>query len=153
MGSGRCRWAFGRGAKRDWRKLSQAHRRGLQPAYVLGESRYGAAQIPNVRDRWGWQYGTRLKRNRKLEQESVRTKGPHRYGHAQGQLRRGGHRVLVVRDGRRYSGTNALTSPTVTSKRLTPVGNSLKRPEASLREASACRLRITLTVRSDSNLL
>ena len=51
----------------------------------------------------------RLKSNRKFGDQSLRTTWPHRYGHAQGELRGVAHRVLVVKDGRRYWGTNALT--------------------------------------------
>lgn len=89
--------------------LSQAHRRGLQPAYVLCDSWYAAAQILNVLDSWGWSYVTRLKSNRKFDAASLRTTWPHRYGHARGNLRGVAHSVLVVKDGRRYWGTNDLT--------------------------------------------
>src|SRR5215510_6006395 len=88
--------------------LRQARRRGLQPRYVLCDSWYAAAQMLNLLDGWGWQYVTRLKSNRKFETQSLRTTWPHRYGHAQGKLRGGAHPVLVVKDGRRYWGTNAL---------------------------------------------
>jgi putative transposase len=89
--------------------LRQARRRGLQPAYVLCDSWYAAAQIMNLLDGWGWQYVMRLKSNRKFGESSLRTTGPHRYGHAQGELRGVEHPVLVVKDGRRYWGTNDLT--------------------------------------------
>jgi putative transposase len=89
--------------------LSQARRRGLQPAYVLCDSWYAAAQILNLLDGWGWQYVTRLKSNRKLDKPSLCTTWPQRYGHAQGNLRRVAHPVLVVKDGRRYWGTSDLT--------------------------------------------
>lgn len=89
--------------------LSQARHRGLQPAYVLADSWYAAAQILNILDGWGWPYGTRLKSNRKLDADSLRTTWPHRYGHARGHLRGVAHPVLVVKDGRRYWGTNDLT--------------------------------------------
>jgi hypothetical protein len=88
--------------------LRQARRRGLQPAYVLCESWYAAAQILNLLDGWGWQYVMRLKSNRKFGDHSLRTTWPHRYGHAQGELRGVDHSVLVVKDGRRYWGTNDL---------------------------------------------
>jgi DDE family transposase len=51
----------------------------------------------------------RLKSNRKLDTRPLRTTWPHRYGHAQGNLRAVTHSVLVVKDGRRYWGTNDLT--------------------------------------------
>jgi putative transposase len=58
--------------------LSQARRRGLRPAYVLFDSWYAAGQILNLLGGWGWQYVTRLKANRLLDKESLRTKWPHR---------------------------------------------------------------------------
>ncbi len=89
--------------------LRQARRRGLQPAYVLCDSWYSAAQILNLLDGWGWHYVLRLKSNRKFGDQSLRTTWPHRYGHAQGALRGVAHPVLVVKDGRRYWGTNDRT--------------------------------------------
>jgi putative transposase len=89
--------------------LRQARRRGLQPAWVLADSWYAAAQILNLLDGWGWRYVMRLKSNRKLAGKSLRNTWPQRYGHAQGELRGVAHPALVVKDGRRYWGTNALT--------------------------------------------
>ena len=89
--------------------LSQAQRWGLQPAYILCDSWYAAAQILNLLDHWGWKYVTRLKSNRKLEKAPIRTRWPHRYGQAQGRLPAVSHAVLVVKDGRRYWGTNDLS--------------------------------------------
>jgi putative transposase len=91
------------------RLLSQARRRGLQPAYVLSDSWYAAARIMNLLDGWGWHYVMRLKSNRKFGAHSLRTTWPHRYGHARGELRGVAHPVVVVKDGRRYWGTNAVT--------------------------------------------
>jgi putative transposase len=88
--------------------VSQARRRGLQPAYVLFDSWYAAAQILNLLDGWGWQYVTRLKSNRKLDGGPLRSTWPHRYGQARGKLRGVEPSVLVVKDGRRYWGTNVL---------------------------------------------
>lgn len=89
--------------------LRQARRRGLQPAYVLCDSWYAAAEIMNLLEGWGWRYVMRLKSNRKFGAQSLRTRWPQRYGHAQGELRGVHHPVLVVKDGRRYWGTNDLT--------------------------------------------
>jgi len=91
--------------------LSQARRRGLQPAYVLADSWYAAARILNLLDGWGWRYVRRLKSNRKLGNQALRTTWPHRYGHGRGKLSSVEHSVLVVKDGRRYWGTNDLTLP------------------------------------------
>lgn len=89
--------------------LRQARRRGLQPAYVLCDSWDAAAQILNLLDGWEWRYVLRLKSNRKFGDRSLRTTWPQRYGHARGALRGVAHPVLVVKDGRRYWGTNDLT--------------------------------------------
>ena len=89
--------------------LGQAHRWGLQPAYTLFDSWYAAAQILNLLDRRGWRYVARPKSNRKLDREPLRTKWAHRYGQAQGKLHGVEHSVRVVKDGRRYWGTNDLT--------------------------------------------
>ena len=66
----------------------------------------------NLLDGGGWRYVMRLKSNRKVGEHSLRTTWPQRYGHARGELRGVAHRVLVVKDGRRYWGTN--------NQRLTP---------------------------------
>jgi len=89
--------------------LSQARRRGLQPAYVLADSWYAAARILNLLDGWEWRYVMRLKSNRKLGNPALRTAWPHRYGHGRGKLSSVEHSVLVVKDGRRYWGTNDRT--------------------------------------------
>jgi len=108
---------------RSWRKggpakvalaiglLRQARRRGLQPAYVLSESWYAAAEIMNLLDGWGWHYGRRLKRNRKFGGHSLGTIWPQRYGHAQGALRGVDHPVCVGKDGRRYWGDQRSDPP------------------------------------------
>jgi len=51
---------------------------------------------------------TRLKSNRLLDKQALCQKWPHRSGHAHGRLRQVQHLVLVVKDGRRYGGTNDL---------------------------------------------
>jgi putative transposase len=89
--------------------LSQAQGLGLQPAYILADSWYAAAQILNLLNRWGGQYVMRFKSNRKLDTRSLRTTWPHRYGQARGKLQGVAHPVLVIKDGRRYWGPNALT--------------------------------------------
>jgi putative transposase len=89
--------------------LSQAQGRGLEPAYVLCDSWYAAAQLMNLLERWGWRYVMRLKSNRKLDKHSLRATWSHRYGHARGKLSGVGHPVVVVKDGRRYWGTNDVT--------------------------------------------
>lgn len=89
--------------------LREAKRRGLRPNYVLFDSWYAASSLLNVLAGQGWSYVARLKSNRLLSGVAVKRKWPHRYGHAQGWLRKVKHEVLVVKDGRRYFVTNALT--------------------------------------------
>jgi hypothetical protein len=89
--------------------LSQARRRGRPPAWVLAESWDAAAQLLNLREGWGGRSVVRLKSNRKLAGKSLRNTWPQRSGPAQGELRGVAHPVVVVKDGRRYWGTNALT--------------------------------------------
>jgi hypothetical protein len=87
-------WTDGKGkvpvGMRIWRKggpskvelamgvLRQARRRGLQPASVLCESWYAAAQILNLLAGWGEQYVRRLKRNRPCGEHTLRTTWPQR---------------------------------------------------------------------------
>src|SRR6185295_10752367 len=88
--------------------LRQAQRRGLQPAYVLCDSWYAAAQVMNLLDGWGWRSVMRLKSNRKFDEQSLRTAWPHRHGHARGEVRGVEHPVLVAKGGRRDWGANDL---------------------------------------------
>ena len=60
---------------------------------------------------------TRLKQNRRFNGRQLRQHWPHRYGHAQGQLT-GGVEVLIVKDGKRYLATSALTLSVVAVKAL-----------------------------------
>jgi len=91
--------------------LCQAQRRGIRPQYALFDRWYAAAQILNLLDAWGWKYVARLKSNRLLDGHALRKKWSHHYGHAVGRLRRVQYPVLVVKDGRRYWVTNAVTLP------------------------------------------
>jgi putative transposase len=88
--------------------LSPARRRGLQPAYILADSWDAAAQMLNLLAGGGGRYVRRLKSTRKLATPALRATWPHRYGHARGKGHGVAHAVLVVKDGRRYWGTNAL---------------------------------------------
>ena len=105
----------------------QARRRGLQPAYVLGDSWYAAAQILNLLDGWGWQYVMRLKSNRKFGEQSLRTTWPHRYGHAQGELRGVDTSSLGGQRRPPLLGNERSDPHRVKSKRITPTANRSKR--------------------------
>jgi len=69
-GPSKVAWAIG--------LLCQARRRGRQPASVLCDSWYAAGEILNLLDGWGWPSGMRLKRNRKVEAQALRTTWPQR---------------------------------------------------------------------------
>ena len=89
--------------------LREAGRRGLRPNYVLFDSWYAAATLLHLLASLGWKYVTRLKANRLFEGQPVRERWPHRFGRAVGRLRKIGHEVCVVKDGRRYFVTNEVT--------------------------------------------
>lgn len=88
--------------------LREAERRGMRPEYVLFDSWYTAASLLHLLERIGWKYVARLKSNRLFEGQAVRERWPHRYGRAQGRLRKVSHEVLVVKDGRRYFVSNGV---------------------------------------------
>lgn len=82
--------------------LREAERRGIRPEYVLFDSWYGAAALLHLLESLSWKYVARLKSNRLFEGQSVRDRWPHRFGREVGRLRKVSHRVVVVKDGRRY---------------------------------------------------
>lgn len=86
--------------------LREARRRGMRPKYVLFDSWYAAAALLHLLADLGWGYVARLKGNRLFEGQPVRERWPHRFGRAVGRLRKIGHEVCVVKDGRRYFVTN-----------------------------------------------
>lgn len=86
--------------------LREAHARGIKPKYVLFDSWYAAATLLNLLDGFGWKYVARLKSNRLLDGVAVRERWSSRFGHRCGRLRKVGHEVLVVKDGRRYFVSN-----------------------------------------------
>ncbi|MFL6282058.1 MAG: transposase [Pyrinomonadaceae bacterium] len=86
--------------------LREAHRRGVRPEYVLFDSWYAASTLLHLLAGLGWKYVARLKSNRLFEGRPVRERWPHRFGRAAGRLRKIGHEVCVVKDGRRYFVSN-----------------------------------------------
>jgi hypothetical protein len=88
--------------------LREARERGIEPKYVLFDSWYAAATLLNLLDEFGWKYIARLKSNRLLDGVAVRARWRHRFGRGRGRLRKVGHEILVVKDGRRYFVTNGV---------------------------------------------
>lgn len=101
-------WCFGGQSKVELARqmLDEAARRSLAPQYVLFDSWYTAAALVNRIDELGWKYVARLKSNRLLDGVAVRATWRTRFGHGIGNLRKVGHKVLVVKDGRRFFVTN-----------------------------------------------
>lgn len=87
-------------------RLREAHRRGVRPEYVLFDSWYAASTLLHLLADLGWKYVARLKSNRLFDGRPVRERWPHRFGRAAGRLRKIGHEVCVVKDGRRYFVSN-----------------------------------------------
>lgn len=87
--------------------LREAKERAMSPKYVCFDSWYTAAAILNLIDELGWKYVARLKSNRLLNGTAARKHWGTRFGHTTGGLRKVGHTVLVVKDGRRFFVTNA----------------------------------------------
>lgn len=88
--------------------LRWAHRLGLKPDYVLMDSWYSAKALLKQIRGYGWQYVTRLRKNRNFNGRQLARQWHHRFAHAQGQLS-GGLEVLVVKDGTRYLATSDLS--------------------------------------------
>lgn len=97
--------------------LRWAHRLGLQPDYVIMDSWYSAKRLLKQVRAYGWHFVTRLKKNRSFRGKALAGQWPQRFGHATGKLS-GGIEVLVVKDGKRYLATSALTLSVVQVKAL-----------------------------------
>jgi putative transposase len=98
--------------------LSDArNRRRCRPAYVLFDAWYPSkALLKRVRD-YGWYFLCRLKKNRRFNNQPLRTYRRHPYWAASGRLN-GGLKVLVVSYGAQYFATNRLTRPAAEVRRL-----------------------------------
>jgi hypothetical protein len=88
--------------------ISESHRRGLTPLFVLFDSWYSGESLLNLIDSFGWQYITKAKKNRLFEKVRLDQTFHYRYGKKIGNLRRLRHQVLVVKDGTKYYLTNKL---------------------------------------------
>ena len=100
----------------EW--LSYARNRlCCRPEYVLFDAWYPSkALLKRIRD-YGWYFICRLKKNRRFNNQPLRTSRRHPYWAASGQLN-GGLKVLVVRYGAKYFATNRLTLPAAEVRRL-----------------------------------
>jgi len=106
---------------RGWRKgdkskvvlaeelLRQASIRGVSPEFVLFDSWYSAASILELIDGFGWRYIAATKRNRLFDGVKIGKVFRHRFGRKVGSLRKLRHRILLVKDGRKYLMTNEVS--------------------------------------------
>jgi putative transposase len=98
--------------------LSYARNRlRCRPEYVLFDAWYPSkAVLKRIRD-YGWYFVCRLKKNRRFNDQPLRTPRRHPYWAASGWLT-GGLKVLVVRYGAKYYATNRLTLTAAEVRRL-----------------------------------
>lgn len=97
--------------------LRQAHTRGISPEFVLFDSWYSAAVLLELIDGFGWRYISATKRNRLFEGVRIGNYFRHRFGRASGSLRKLRHRILLVKDDRKFLISNeiSLTSRAIKS--------------------------------------
>lgn len=86
--------------------LRRAKRNRISPAFVLFDSWYGATELLNLIEQFGWKYIGGVKRNRLLDQTRVDKLFRHRFGRKTGHLRKVEHLVLIVKNGKKYYLTN-----------------------------------------------
>jgi putative transposase len=98
--------------------LSYARNRlRCRPEYVLFDAWYPSqALLKRIRD-YGWYFICRLKKNRRFNNQPLRTYRRHPYWAASGRLN-GGLKVLVVRYGAKYYATNRLMLPAAEVRRI-----------------------------------
>jgi putative transposase len=98
--------------------LSYARNRlRCRPEYVLFDAWYPSKVVlKRIRD-YGWYFVCRLKKNRRFNDQPLRTYRRHPYWAASGWLT-GGLKVLVVRYGAKYYATNRLTLTAAEVRRL-----------------------------------
>jgi len=98
--------------------LSYARNRlRCRPEYVIFDAWYPSkALLKRTRD-YGWYFICRLKKNRRFNNQPLRTYRRHPYWAESGRLS-GGLKVLVVRYGAKYYATNRLSLPAAEVRRL-----------------------------------
>ena len=81
-------WQKGGKLKLAEEMLWEARRRGVSPRYVLFNAWYSGASLLNLLDKFGWQYCTRVKKNRLFEGVSIDKTFRHYYGRKAGNLKK-----------------------------------------------------------------
>lgn len=98
--------------------LWEARRRGITPLYVLFDAWYSATELLNLLDKFGWQYCTRVKKNRLFNGARIDQTFRHFYGRKSGNLKKVSHEILIVKDGERFLLTNKLELSSAEVKRI-----------------------------------
>ena len=106
--------------------LWESRRRGITPMYVLFDAWYSGGSLLNLLDRFGWQYCTRIKKNRLFEGVRIDKTFRHYYGRKSGSLKKIGHQVLIVKDGERFLLTNNLELTSAEVKRIYPIRQQIE---------------------------
>jgi hypothetical protein len=106
--------------------LWEVRRRGITPLFVLFDAWYSAESVLNLVNRFGWQYCTRVKKNRLFEGVRIDKTFRHHYGRKQGKLKRINHEVLVVKDGTRFLLTNNLLLTSAQVKKIYPIRQQIE---------------------------
>lgn len=106
--------------------LWESRRRGITPMYVLFDAWYSGESLLNLLDLFGCQYITRVKKNRLFNGVRIDQTFRHRYGRKMGNLKKIGHRVLIVKNGERYLLTNNLELNSAEVKRIYPMRQQIE---------------------------
>ena len=94
--------------------------------YVLFDAWYSGESLLNLLDKFGWQYGTRVKKNRLFEGVRIDKTFRHHYGRKKGNLKKIRHQVLIVKDGERFLLTNNLELTSAEVKRIYQVRQQIE---------------------------
>ena len=106
--------------------LWESRRRGITPLYVLFDAWYSGESLLNLLNQFGWQYITRVKKNRLFNGVRIDRTFCHTYGRRTGALKKIGHEVLIVKDGERYLLTNNLELTSAEVKRIYPMRQQIE---------------------------
>ena len=106
--------------------LWEARRRGVTPIYVLFDAWYSGGSLLNLLDKFGWQYITRVRKNRLFNGIRIDQTFRHTYGRKRGTLKKINHGILIVKDGERYLLTNNLELTSAQVKRIYPVRQQIE---------------------------
>ena len=94
--------------------------------YVLFDAWYSGASWLNLLELFGWQYITRVKKNRLFNGVRIEQTFRHTYGRQTGSLKKVNHEILIVKDGERFLLTNNLELTSAQVKRIYPIRQQIE---------------------------